>query len=66
MGRRAREAFAGDGRAAHEDVRRRSLSVEGDSVSIVNDDEGLDDLIQRRNAAFGDGPVYPNEPICLP
>jgi hypothetical protein len=42
IGRRARYAFAGDSRAAYEDVHRRSLSADGSTVRVVKADEGLE------------------------
>ncbi|MCX6372405.1 MAG: hypothetical protein NTX16_04865 [Actinobacteria bacterium] len=42
IGRRAREAFAGDSRAAYEDVHRRELSADGSTVRVISDDESPD------------------------
>jgi hypothetical protein len=41
IGRRAREAFAGDSRAAYEDVHRRPLSADGSTVHLITRDESL-------------------------
>ena len=43
IGRRARDAFAGDSRAAYENVHRRALSADGRTVRVIKDDEGLDE-----------------------
>jgi hypothetical protein len=43
IGRRARDVFAGDGRAAYEGVHRTALSPDGSTVRVVKDDEGLDE-----------------------
>lgn len=43
IGRRARDAFAGDGRAAYGDVHRRELSADGSTVRVLTEDEGLDE-----------------------
>ena len=43
IGRRARDAFAGDSRAAYEDVHRRALSADGSTVRVITEDEGLDE-----------------------
>jgi len=42
-GWRAREAFAGDSRAAYEDVHRQALSADGSTVRVIKEDEGLDE-----------------------
>ena len=61
-GRRARDAFAGDSRAAYEDVHRRALSADGSTVRVIEDDEGLDGCVRRKDAAPGDGPGAPTRP----
>jgi len=43
IGRRARDVFAGDGRAAYEDVQRRQLRADGSTVRVIRDDEGPDE-----------------------
>jgi len=43
IGRRARDAFAGDSRAAYEDVHGRELSADGSTVRVISKDEGLDE-----------------------
>jgi hypothetical protein len=43
IGRRARDAFAGDSRAAYEDVHRRPPSADGDRVRLIPEDDGLDE-----------------------
>jgi len=43
IGRRVRDAFAGDSRAAYEDVHRRPLSADGSTVRVITEDEGLDE-----------------------
>jgi hypothetical protein len=43
IGRRARNAFAGDSRAAYEDVHRRLLSADGSIVRVITEDEGPDE-----------------------
>jgi len=43
IGRRARDAFAGDGRATYEDVLRRSQSADGSSVRVIREGEGWDE-----------------------
>ena len=42
IGRRARDAFAGDSRAAYEDVHRRELSADGSTVRVISDEESPD------------------------
>jgi len=42
-GWRARDAFAGDCRAAWEDAHRRALSADGSTVRVIEEDEGLDE-----------------------
>jgi hypothetical protein len=39
IGRRAREAFAGDSRAAYEDVHRRPLCADGSTVRLITRDD---------------------------
>jgi hypothetical protein len=43
IGRRARDAYAGDSRAAYEDLHRRALSAGGSAVQVIRDDDGLDE-----------------------
>jgi hypothetical protein len=43
IGRRARDAFVGDSRAAYEDIHRRELSADGSTVRVISKDEGLDE-----------------------
>ncbi|MEI6449572.1 MAG: hypothetical protein WCP98_06420 [Actinomycetes bacterium] len=43
IGRRAREVFAGDSRAAYENVHRRALGADESTDRVVKDDEGLDE-----------------------
>jgi hypothetical protein len=43
IGRRARDAFAGDSRATYEDVHRAPLSADGSAVRVITEDEGLDE-----------------------
>jgi hypothetical protein len=43
IGRRARDAFAGDSRAAYEDIHRRSLGADGDKVHFIAEEEGVED-----------------------
>ena len=43
IGRRARNAFAGDSRAAYEDVHLAPLSADGSTVRVIKEDEGLDE-----------------------
>jgi len=43
IGRRARDAFAGDSRAAYEDVHRGELRADGSTVRVIMEDEDLDD-----------------------
>ena len=43
VGRRARDAFAGDSRAAYEDVHRRELSADGSTVRVIKENDGLNE-----------------------
>jgi hypothetical protein len=43
IGGRARDAFAGDGRAACEDVHRRTLNADDSTVRVITENEGLDE-----------------------
>ena len=43
IGRRVRDAFAGDSRATYEDVHRAPLSADGSTVRVITKDEGLDE-----------------------
>ena len=40
IGRRARDAFTGDSRAAYEDMHRASLSADGSTARVKPEDEG--------------------------
>jgi hypothetical protein len=43
IGRRAREAFAGDSRAAYENLHRGPLHADGSTVRLITEDEGMDE-----------------------